>query len=37
MSSKEPSPKYWNGWYLLVLVVLVAEILFFSWLTDFFN
>ncbi len=37
MNKKEPSAKYWNCWYLLVLVVLVAEVLLFQWLTKYYS
>jgi hypothetical protein len=31
--NREPDTKYWMGWYMVVLVALMAEILFFAWLT----
>jgi hypothetical protein len=37
MNVKEPSSKYWNSWYLLVLFFLVAQIIFFAWITRFFS
>jgi hypothetical protein len=33
---KEPSAKYWWTWYAVVLVILVAQILFFNWLSQKF-
>ncbi len=35
--SKEPSAKYWTGWYVLVLLFLVLQIILFTWLTQYFN
>jgi hypothetical protein len=37
MSNKEPSGKYWAGWYALVFTFLVLQIIFFYWLTQYFN
>lgn len=35
MENKEKIPlfKNWNGWYILVLLVLIGLIVFFQWLT----
>lgn len=27
----------WNKWYVLVIVALVAEIIFFTWFTQYFS
>jgi hypothetical protein len=32
-----PLFKKWRSWYWLVAMVLVAEILFFTWLTNSFS
>ncbi len=37
MTKKEPSKSFWSRWYLLVLVLLLAEILFFDWMTRYFG
>jgi hypothetical protein len=34
---KEPKARYWQGWYLLVITVLVLEIVCFFWLTNKFK
>ena len=35
--NKIPLFKKWSHWYILVLVVLLLLIAFFSWLTKFFS
>lgn len=37
MIEKEPSAKYWTFWYLVVLVFLILQVVFFSLLTNYFN
>ncbi len=37
MNSKEPSSKYWKGWYVIVFAFLIVQIIFFYWLTQYFN
>lgn len=37
MKDKEPSTRYWVMWYSLVAGWLLATILFFYWLTRYFN
>ena len=34
---KEPSAKYWTSWYIIVLLFLVLQIVFFTWITQYFN
>lgn len=33
---KEPSKKYWMGWYIAVFVFLLAQVIFFLWVTNHF-
>ena len=37
MTNKEPSGRYWTGWYVLVLAFLIVQIILFYWLTQYFN
>jgi hypothetical protein len=37
MINKEPSKSFWSRWYLLVFVLLVAEIILFDWMTRYFD
>ncbi len=37
MKDKEPSARYWVMWYSLVTLWLLATIMFFYWLTRYFN
>jgi hypothetical protein len=30
-------PKSWHSWYVLVLLALLAEIVFFAWITHHFS
>lgn len=36
MPAPEDSNRYWRWWYLLVLLVFAAELVFFYWLTRHF-
>jgi hypothetical protein len=33
---KEPSARYWKIWYAIVLLLLVAQLVFFHWITFHF-
>lgn len=35
--NKEPTSKYWTGWYAVVLLFLALQIFVFTWLTKYFN
>lgn len=37
MNKKIPLFKSWRNWYMLLLVVLVALIIFFDWFTKHFS
>jgi hypothetical protein len=34
---KEPSANYWTGWYAVVLLFLLLQIVLFTWITQHFN
>jgi len=37
MKEKIPLFKSWKSWYIFVLIVLLAQILFFDWFTNLFK
>lgn len=37
MNQKEPSARYWRIWYVIVLCFLVAQIIIFYNLTQYFG